>query len=64
VQRQAWVFDDSIEHEAHNDSDQLRVILILDTWHPMLSPEERQLITVLSQGLNAFSGDAGAGYGS
>ena len=30
----AWVFDDTIEHEALNPSDALRVILIVDTWHP------------------------------
>ncbi len=37
----AWVFDDTIEHEAANPSDSLRVILIVDTWHPGLSPAER-----------------------
>ena len=30
----AWVFDDTIEHEALNPSDALRVIFIVDTWHP------------------------------
>lgn len=38
---EAWVFDDTIEHEAANDSGELRVILIVDTWHPGLSPAER-----------------------
>ncbi len=33
----AWVFDDTIEHEAWNDSDRLRVILIFDIWNPHLS---------------------------
>lgn len=37
----AWVFDDTIEHEAANESDVLRVILIFDVWHPDLSPVER-----------------------
>lgn len=37
----AWVFDDSIEHEANNPSDQLRVILIVDVWHPGLSAAEQ-----------------------
>lgn len=41
---QAWVFDDTIEHEAKNETDQLRVILIFDIWHPDLSPAERQAI--------------------
>lgn len=53
---QAWVFDDTIEHEAHNTSDQLRAILIWDTWHPALHPHERTLISALSSALNAFGG--------
>lgn len=42
---QAWVFDDTIEHEAKNATDALRVILIFDIWHPDLSPAERTAIT-------------------
>ncbi|WP_234036029.1 aspartyl/asparaginyl beta-hydroxylase domain-containing protein [Porphyrobacter sp. YT40] len=41
---QAWVFDDTIEHEAKNETDRLRVILIFDLWHPDLSPAERVAI--------------------
>ena len=41
----AWIFDDTIEHEAMNPSDALRVILIVDTWHPDLSPAERAAVT-------------------
>ncbi len=41
---QAWVFDDTIEHEAWNDSDVPRAILIFDTWHPALTRGERELI--------------------
>jgi aspartyl/asparaginyl beta-hydroxylase (cupin superfamily) len=37
----AWVFDDTIEHEAMNPSDALRVILIVDLWHADLDAEER-----------------------
>lgn len=40
----AWVFDDSIEHEAWNESDVPRAILIFDTWHPALTAAERELI--------------------
>jgi aspartyl/asparaginyl beta-hydroxylase (cupin superfamily) len=56
VPGRAWVFDDTIEHEARNDSDQLRVLLIWDTWHPDLTEPERRMITALSAALNAFSG--------
>lgn len=42
-----WVFDDTIEHEAMNPSEALRVILIVDTWHPDLSPEERAAVSAV-----------------
>jgi aspartyl/asparaginyl beta-hydroxylase (cupin superfamily) len=41
---EAFVFDDTIEHEAMNPSDELRVVLILDVWRPELEPVERQAI--------------------
>jgi len=53
----AWVFDDTIEHEAWNLSDKLRVILIFDVWHPALSESERMMITNLMRHLNAFTGE-------
>ncbi len=55
----AWVFDDTIEHEAWNDSDQMRVVLIFDIWHPGLSQAERAMITAMSAGINAFTQTAG-----
>ncbi len=55
----AWVFDDTIEHEAWNLSDKLRVVLIFDIWHPHLSEAERNMITAMNAGLNAFVGEAG-----
>jgi len=60
VPGKAWVFDDTIEHEAWNDSDQLRVVLIFDIWHPQLSPAEREMITALTAGMNAFTGGQAA----
>ncbi len=54
-----WVFDDTIEHEAWNDSDQLRVVLIFDVWHPQLSAAERALVTAMSAGINAFAASTG-----
>ena len=40
----AFVFDDTIEHEAWNDSDQLRVVLIIDLWPPALSAHARRAV--------------------
>lgn len=43
----AWVFDDTIEHEAVNGSGQTRVVLIFDVWNPYLSAAERDLVCAL-----------------
>jgi aspartate beta-hydroxylase len=39
------VFDDMNVHEAWNDSDRIRVVLIADFWRPELSPLERIAVT-------------------
>jgi aspartate beta-hydroxylase len=52
----AWVFDDTIEHEAWNDSDEPRYILICDVWSPRLSPEERTAIAGIIAATDAFNG--------
>lgn len=44
---EAFVFDDTIEHEAANGSDQLRVVFIIDVWHPDLSPIERDAVAAM-----------------
>jgi hypothetical protein len=54
----AWIFDDTIEHEAANPSDSLRVILIVDTWHPDLSPTERRAVAA---SMEASGADVGEG---
>ncbi|OWK29096.1 aspartyl/asparaginyl beta-hydroxylase domain-containing protein [Sphingomonas mucosissima] len=49
-ERREWIlgkpfaFDDTIEHEAWNDSDQLRAVLIFDVWNPHLSSEEQSIV--------------------
>jgi len=45
----AWVFDDTIEHEAWNSSDTPRAILIFDIWNPHLTPAERDLIQTATE---------------
>lgn len=44
IEGEAFAFDDTIEHEAHNDSDQLRAVLIFDVWNPHLTPQECDLL--------------------
>ncbi len=54
----AWVFDDTMEHEAWNNSDQPRVILIFDVWNPRLSLTERDLVASVMQAMDKFNGEA------
>lgn len=49
-----WVFDDTLEHEARNDSDQLRVILMFDVWNPLLSLAEREMVTALAGAMRDY----------
>ena len=51
---EAWVFDDTIEHEAWNDADELRVILIFDLWNPYLDLGERELVKALLSARQEF----------
>jgi tetratricopeptide (TPR) repeat protein len=43
----ALVFDDMTQHEAWNDSDRIRVVLIADLWRPELSALERRGVAQL-----------------
>jgi aspartyl/asparaginyl beta-hydroxylase (cupin superfamily) len=54
---ESFVFDDTIEHEAWNDSDELRVVLIVDLWAPALSASERAAVA-------AVIGASGASFGN
>jgi len=44
---EAFVFDDTIEHEAWNDSGELRVVLIVDLWAPALTPDDRRAVAAV-----------------
>ena len=60
VEGKAWVFDDTIEHEAWNDSDHLRAILMFDIWHPHLTGPERALVSAMGGAMQAFSDGEGS----
>ena len=51
----AWVFDDTIEHEAWNDSDLTRTVLIFDIWSPFLSEMERELVRRVTAAADAYN---------
>jgi aspartyl/asparaginyl beta-hydroxylase (cupin superfamily) len=52
----AWVFDDTIEHEAWNDSDTPRAILIFDIWSPYLTAAERELVRAATEAVGSYYG--------
>ena len=56
VEGEAWLFDDTIEHEAWNDSTQTRVILLFDVWRPELSFEERGLVCSMFEAIDTHTG--------
>lgn len=51
----AFAFDDTIEHEAWNDSDQARAVLIFDIWNPHLTLKEHDLLQRFFEVSNASS---------
>ena len=53
---QAWVFDDSINHEAWNRSDRTRVILLFDIQRPEMSEQENALVSALFSAVDRYSG--------
>lgn len=44
---QLIAFDDSVDHDARNDSASDRLVLIFDVWNPHLDPNERAVIAAL-----------------
>lgn len=56
VEGKAWVFDDSIDHEAWNDSDHTRVILLFEVWRPELSERERTLVQAMFAAIDEHAG--------
>lgn len=54
----AFVFDDTIEHEAWNDSPELRVVFIFDVWAWALSEAEREAVAAIMPLTDPAPGEA------
>jgi aspartyl/asparaginyl beta-hydroxylase (cupin superfamily) len=50
----ALIFDDSIEHEAWNESGEQRAVLIFDIWRPELTQDERRLVSALLASVGSY----------
>ena len=54
IEGEALIFDDTIEHEAWNDSDQLRVVLLFEIWRPELTMDERALVAATLASVGSY----------
>jgi aspartyl/asparaginyl beta-hydroxylase (cupin superfamily) len=50
------IFDDSMEHEASNPTEELRIVLLFDIWRPELGREEREAVAAIFEVIDAFGG--------
>jgi len=48
------IFDDSIEHEAWNDSDSPRAVLLFEIWRPELTAAERAALTAMYESVSRY----------
>lgn len=48
------IFDDSIEHEAWNDSAETRVVLLFEIWRPELDAGERAALTAMFEAIGNY----------
>ncbi len=51
-----WVFDDTIEHQAWNDSNQTRVILLFEIDRPDITADEQALVRGIFAAIDGHSG--------
>jgi aspartyl/asparaginyl beta-hydroxylase (cupin superfamily) len=58
VPGKAWVFDDTIEHEAWNRSDSPRAVLIFDIWNPLLTAAERDIVRAATEVVGSYYASA------
>lgn len=56
VEGEAWLFDDTFEHEAWNRSNETRVILIFEVWRPEITVAERKMLRTMFAAVDAYAG--------
>jgi len=54
VPGKVWLFDDTVEHEAWNNSDEDRILLIFEVWNPNLSEAEKDFTTRLLEAVDEY----------
>jgi hypothetical protein len=54
LEGKAMIFDDSFEHEAWNDSDSVRAVLLFGIWRPEINEEEKIALTAMFEAATGY----------
>ena len=54
VEGEAMIFDDSFEHEAWNDGDSSRAVLLFEVWRPEISADEKVALTAMFEAVTGY----------
>jgi hypothetical protein len=54
VEGEAMIFDDSFEHEAWNEGDSVRAVLLFEIWRPEISEEEKVALTAMFEAVTGY----------
>lgn len=58
VEGQAMIFDDSFEHEAWNDGDAVRAVLLFEIWRPEIDEDEKVALTAMFEAVTGYDAPA------
>jgi len=56
IEGKTCLFDDTIEHEAWNESDETRIILLFEIWRPELLVQAHELVKEMFEAIDATRG--------
>jgi hypothetical protein len=56
VEGKAMIFDDTIEHEAWNDGDSARAVLLFEIWRPEIKEDEKVALTAMFEAVTGYDG--------
>ncbi len=54
VEGEAMIFDDSIEHEAWNEGESVRAVLLFEIWRPEISEDEKVALTAMFEAVTGY----------
>ncbi len=54
IEGRAMIFDDSFEHEAWNDGDAVRAVLLFEIWRPEISEDEKIALTAMFEAVTGY----------